>query len=70
MPRLADLGEQRGDHQLATAGRLLETGKINVAFDEQELTHKLDCVDELAAGTRIGPATGDELLAALPQIIG
>lgn len=70
MPRRAGLGEQRNDHQLATAERLLEMGKINVAFDEQELMHKLDRVEELAAGTRIGPAAGEELLTALRQFIG
>ena len=70
MPRRAGLGEQRNDHQLATAERLLEMGKINVAFDEQELLHKLDRVDELAAGIRIGPAAGEELLTALRQFIG
>jgi UDP-N-acetylglucosamine transferase subunit ALG13 len=70
MPRRAGLGEQRNDHQLATAGRLLEMGKINVAFDEQELIHKLDRVDQLVAGARIGPAAGEELLAALRQFIG
>ena len=70
MPRRAGLGEQRNDHQLATAERLLQMGKINVAFEEQELMHKLDRIDELAAGTRIGPATGEELLAALRQFIG
>ena len=70
MPRRAGLGEQRNDHQLATAERLLEMGKINVAFDEQELLHKLDRVDELAAGIRIGPAAGEKLLTALRQFIG
>ena len=70
MPRRAGLGEQRNDHQLATAARLLEMGKINVAFDEQELMHKLDRVDELAAGASIGPAASEELLAALRQFIG
>jgi UDP-N-acetylglucosamine transferase subunit ALG13 len=70
MPRRAGLGEQRNDHQLTTAERLLEMDKINVAFEEQEFMHKLDRVDELAAGTRIGPAAGEELLAALRQFIG
>jgi UDP-N-acetylglucosamine transferase subunit ALG13 len=70
MPRRADLGEQRNDHQLATAERLLDMGKINVAFDEQELLHRLDCAEEIAAGSRIGLAAGEELLAALRQFIG
>jgi UDP-N-acetylglucosamine transferase subunit ALG13 len=70
MPRLARLGEQRNDHQLATAERLLELGKINVAFDEQDLVHKLDRVDSLPAGARIGPSAGEELLTAIRRFIG
>ena len=37
MPRRAALGEQRNDHQLATARRLGGRGFVDVAFDEQEL---------------------------------
>jgi UDP-N-acetylglucosamine transferase subunit ALG13 len=70
MPRRASLGEQRNDHQLATAERLLELGKINVAFDEQDLVRKLDRGDALAAGARIGPSAGNELITALRQFIG
>ena len=70
MPRRADLGEQRSDHQLATVGRLLAMGKIIVAFDEQELMHKLDCVDEVSVGTKMGPATGEDLLVAPRQFVG
>jgi UDP-N-acetylglucosamine transferase subunit ALG13 len=70
MPRRAGLGEQRNDHQLATAKRLLEMGKINVAFDENELRDKLDRIHELTTGERIGPSAGEELLTALRQFIG
>jgi UDP-N-acetylglucosamine transferase subunit ALG13 len=42
MPRRASLGEQRNDHQLATAKRFAEQGRIIVAFTEQELVDKLD----------------------------
>jgi len=42
MPRRANLGEHRNDHQLATAKRLSEQGRIMVAFTEQELVDKLD----------------------------
>lgn len=69
MPRRAGLGEQRNDHQLATAERLLAMRKVNVAFDEHELMRSLDHVDELAAGARIGPVAGNELLTALRQFI-
>jgi UDP-N-acetylglucosamine transferase subunit ALG13 len=47
MPRKADLGEHRNDHQIATAKRFLEQGRIHVAFDEIELTEKLDQLDDL-----------------------
>lgn len=42
MPRRADLGEHRNDHQLATATRLSEQGRVNVAIDENDLTRRLD----------------------------
>ena len=50
MPRRADLGEHRNDHQLATARRFAERGSIAVAFDDDELHARLDA---LRAG---GPA--------------
>jgi UDP-N-acetylglucosamine transferase subunit ALG13 len=47
MPRRAALGEQRNEHQLATARRLMEMGKVSVAFDEAELLIRLAGVNEL-----------------------
>ena len=41
MPRLVKYGEQRNDHQIATARRFDHLGYINVAYDEKELTKKL-----------------------------
>jgi UDP-N-acetylglucosamine transferase subunit ALG13 len=71
MPRRAALGEHRNDHQWATAQRLLEMGKINVAFDADELRTKLDGLGELelASSTRIGPSAGEELISALREFI-
>jgi UDP-N-acetylglucosamine transferase subunit ALG13 len=71
MPRRAALGEQRNDHQLATARRLLEISKINVAFDEHELRTKLDRLGELqlASGARIGSSAGEELISELRRFI-
>src|SRR5687767_9745951 len=37
MPRRAAMGEQRNDHQLATARHFLAQGRIGVAADEHEL---------------------------------
>ena len=42
MPRRASLGEHRNDHQVATAKRFAEQGRIMVAFNEKELVDKLD----------------------------
>jgi UDP-N-acetylglucosamine transferase subunit ALG13 len=42
MPRRANLGEHRNDHQVATAKRFAEQGRIMVALNEQELFDKLD----------------------------
>ncbi len=69
MPRRAALGEQRNDHQLATAGRLLELGKIHVALDEQELARKLEGLDELPARDRTGAYAMPALTAALREFI-
>jgi UDP-N-acetylglucosamine transferase subunit ALG13 len=41
MPRRASLGEQRNEHQLATARHLRDLGKITVAVDENELFERL-----------------------------
>ena len=69
MPRRASLGEQRNEHQLATAHRLLELGKIDVAFDENELRDKLNQLNSLASKEKIGPFAGDELLRAVRTFI-
>lgn len=41
MPRRANSGEHRNDHQLATAKQLEETGGIFVAWEEKELTQAI-----------------------------
>ncbi|MFW5835880.1 MAG: glycosyltransferase [bacterium] len=51
MPRKAALGEQRNDHQLATAERFAEMGLVTVAEDEHELPTILDNLDSLQAST-------------------
>jgi UDP-N-acetylglucosamine transferase subunit ALG13 len=69
MPRRASLGEQRNEHQLATAQRLLELGKINVAMDVAELRSKLDHLDQLRPRDTIGAAASDSLINALRDFI-
>lgn len=60
MPRRANLGETRNDHQAATAKRFLAQNYVSVAFDEKELLTKLDNLRETAQGqagrNNIGPS--------------
>jgi UDP-N-acetylglucosamine transferase subunit ALG13 len=69
MPRRAELGEHRNDHQLATAHRLADLGRVNVAFDETELPEKLDELCRLVAQPRISRSASDDLVAGLRAFI-
>ncbi|TBO28314.1 hypothetical protein EYS42_15015 [Aquabacterium lacunae] len=42
MPRLAERGEHRNDHQLATARKFVGRQGVTVAFDEKALKHELE----------------------------
>ncbi len=54
VPKRASLGEHRNEHQLATAKRLLELGRINVAFDEAELRQKLANLQSVSSKNKLG----------------
>jgi UDP-N-acetylglucosamine transferase subunit ALG13 len=69
MPRRAALGEHRNEHQLATARRFAELGKVRVAFDESELPGELDELDQAVAQPPISPFAADELVAELRAFI-
>jgi UDP-N-acetylglucosamine transferase subunit ALG13 len=70
MPRLASLGEQRNEHQLATARRLHEAGKVNVAFNDDELRARLQNLSEIAASSvRIDAYAESRLTASLTRFI-
>jgi UDP-N-acetylglucosamine transferase subunit ALG13 len=69
MPKKASFGEHRNEHQTATARRLVEVGGVNVAFDEQELRAKLDHLDELSIGRKIGDYASDSLLSGIRDFI-
>jgi UDP-N-acetylglucosamine transferase subunit ALG13 len=69
MPRSAALGEHRNDHQLATARRFAELGRVTVAFDEHELPAKLDELDRIAAGAPISPYAPEPFVSALRAFI-
>jgi UDP-N-acetylglucosamine transferase subunit ALG13 len=69
MPRMAALGEHRNDHQLATARRLSELGRITVAADERELARALDALGADSVQDRIGPHASSRLITALSDFI-
>jgi UDP-N-acetylglucosamine transferase subunit ALG13 len=69
MPRRASLGEQRNEHQLATARRLKEMGKIVVAFDEDELRMRLAEARDWPARAPIGPYAEPRLINAIRDFI-
>jgi UDP-N-acetylglucosamine transferase subunit ALG13 len=70
MPRCASLREHRNDHQLATARRFRELGRILVAMDAQELDAQLNQkVQNIPAASRIGLYASSELLAAVRGFI-
>jgi UDP-N-acetylglucosamine transferase subunit ALG13 len=69
MPRRATLGEQRNEHQLATARRLSELGKVTVAMDEAELRERLERLSDLKPREKIGAFAGADLITALRGFI-
>lgn len=65
MPRRASLNEHRNDHQLATARRFKEMGRILVAMDAHELDAQLSRLENIPAASRIGLYASSELLATI-----
>jgi UDP-N-acetylglucosamine transferase subunit ALG13 len=63
MPRRAELGEHRNDHQLATADRLQHKRGLYVAHSEDEL-------ELLIRRTDLEPAEQDSDLASRQQFVG
>ena len=69
MPRLATLGEQRNEHQLATARHLSALGKVNVAFDNASLKEMLLHIDTLKPKQSIGAFASQDLIAGIKEFI-
>lgn len=69
MPRLNSLREVRNEHQLATARRLLEMGRVSVAFDESDLRRTLEHLDSLKPYGKISSVASDMLVTALREFI-
>jgi UDP-N-acetylglucosamine transferase subunit ALG13 len=69
MPRRADLGEQRNDHQIATAKRFAEQGRIVVALNEKQLLEKLDQFDVLQETARVSAQASSQLIVTIRTFI-
>jgi UDP-N-acetylglucosamine transferase subunit ALG13 len=69
MPRRGEFRETRNDHQVATAVRFRELGKVHVAMDESELPAALDALDRLPAAERIAPSASPELISAVADFV-
>ncbi len=69
MPKRASLGEHRNEHQLATARRLLDLDKVEVAFDEDELREKLACLKTITPKNKIGKYASPNLTNAIASFI-
>lgn len=69
MPRRGDLRETRNDHQVATARRFAEQGRVSVAMDEVELKAKLDGIDSMRAAGSISPWASPGLIAGIRAFI-
>ncbi|MEM8698303.1 MAG: glycosyltransferase [Pseudomonadota bacterium] len=69
MPRRADLGEQRNDHQIATADRFGTRPGIAVANEAEDVAPALDALGQKATAPSLGPSAEDTLIAAIRSTI-
>lgn len=69
MPRRADLGEHRNDHQLATASRFLDRSGVCVANDDIELNGVLNEMSRLQNPPPINPFASPSLISAIRKFI-
>jgi UDP-N-acetylglucosamine transferase subunit ALG13 len=69
MPRRASKGEQRNDHQLATAKRFVQQRGIEVAFDEAELMNKLEHLDSIDETKRLSAQASQDLITSIRMFI-
>lgn len=68
MPRSAELGEHRNDHQAATCKRFETFSGCNVVYKTSELTEVLNNLTSLTPGF-LRPYASDELITAIDEYI-
>jgi UDP-N-acetylglucosamine transferase subunit ALG13 len=69
MPKKASLKEQRNEHQLATARRMMKMGNVAVAFDESELREKLDHLADLVPKEKISSTASGPLVEEIRRFV-
>jgi UDP-N-acetylglucosamine transferase subunit ALG13 len=69
MPRRASLGEHRNDHQVATAKRFAEQGRIIVVFNDKELVDKLDQLQNFGDAAPLDVEASPHLIATIRTFI-
>lgn len=70
MPRRADLGEHRNDHQRATADRFGQRQGIHVAWDETTLPAAIQAaLNAPNVAPQLGTSADDSLIHALRDVI-
>lgn len=69
MPRRGDLRETRNNHQIATAKRFEEQGRLAVVYDESALSEKLDHLTLLKPSEPIDHRASSELLERLRNFV-
>ncbi len=69
MPKLANLGEHRNEHQVATARRFGQKQGILVANDEKDLLLKLQEEENHSAPSAITPQASPDLISAIRDFI-
>ena len=69
MPRRADLSETRNDHQFGTAAAFAKAGRVEVAWEEDELLASLSRLECIPEPKRVASHASFQLLSALRQFI-
>ena len=69
MPRRGDLMETRNDHQIATAKRFEEQGRLVAAYDEDSLLMKLNDLQQIRPGQKIDPYASPQLIKRLQSFV-
>ena len=69
LPRRADLGEHRNDHQLATAREFDQMGLVTVAENQNDLQDKLESLTSMKARQQLRPEASQNLLDYIQSFI-